>query len=316
MSFGAAFLREPDLFPARRSGEPWGGESVTIDFAAGPYRFEGLGPEQAAIVRERFGDRSGGGAAAVTTPVFRAAASDFLEIDPRGWEWTLDLDHRPDAVRMAGRGFMARLDWRPELVGALWTAVEGPLFQELFENYFRILAAYRLAERGGALLHSAGIVDGGEAFVFFGRSGAGKSTISRLGLAAGRLVLSDDLNALCSAGRRTVVEKVPFAGDLGQTRTPRESYPLRSLLALEKGAESGRRTVSAGRTLAALIACAPYLNRDPYRLDRLTANLERLIRDVETGVLTFDLGGGFWPLLRSAPTERPERQGAGGGPPR
>ncbi len=308
MSFGAAFLREPDLFPARHSGETWGGESVTIDFAAGPYRFEGLGREQAATVRERFRDRvggRGGGEAAVTT-VFRAAAADFVEIDPRGWEWTLDLDHGPDVVRMAGRGFMARLDWRPTLAGALWTAAEGPLFQEQFENYFRILAAYRLAERGGALLHSAGIVDGGEAFVLFGRSGAGKSTISRLGLAAGRLVLSDDLNAISSAGGGTVVEKVPFAGDLGRTRTPRQSYPLRALLALEKGARSARRPASAGRTLAALLACAPYLNRDPYRLELLTANLERLVGDVETGVLTFDLGGEFWPLLRPPRPRRAE----------
>ncbi len=303
MSFAAAFLREPDLFPARRSGERWGGESVTIDFAAGPYRFEGLSPQQAATVRERFRDRitaAGEDRSATTTPVFRAAATDFVEIDPRGWEWTLDLDHQPDAVRMAGRGFVARLDWRPELAGALWTAVEGPLFQELFENYFRILAAYRLAERGGALLHSAGIVDDGEAFVFFGRSGAGKSTISRLALGAGRLVLSDDLNAVCSADRRAVVEKVPFAGDLGRTSTPSESYPLRALLALEKGAESDLRPVSSGRTLAALLASAPYLNRDPHRLELLTANLERLIGDVETGVLTFDLGGSFWHLLRPA----------------
>ncbi len=311
MSFGAGFLREPDLFPARRSGETWGAESVTIDFAAGPYRFEGLSPRQAEVVRRRFGEclaGRDGEPPAVATPVFRAAAADFVDVDPRGWEWTLDLDHAPDAVRMAGRGFMARLDWRPELTGALWTAVEGALFQELFENYFRILAAYRLAACGGALLHSAGIVDDGQAFVLFGRSGAGKSTISRLALAAGRLVLSDDLNAVCSAGGRTVVQKVPFAGDLGHTRTPRQSYPLRALLALAKGPRSALRPVSAGRALAALIASAPYLNRDPHRLELLTENLERLIGDVQTGILTFDLGGNFWHLLR------PERRRAEGAP--
>src|SRR5947209_15148122 len=31
MSFGHGFLRHPDLFPGRRSGEPWGERNVSLD---------------------------------------------------------------------------------------------------------------------------------------------------------------------------------------------------------------------------------------------------------------------------------------------
>jgi len=53
---------------------------------------------------------------------------------------------------------------------------------------------YILALNGGALVHSAGAAIGGQAYLFAGRSGAGKSTFSRL-LADGDMpcdLLSDD----------------------------------------------------------------------------------------------------------------------------
>src|SRR5262249_4620335 len=151
MSFGDEFLRHPDLFPGRRSGEPWGEERATLDVPGGPYRFSGLAASQVAALEERFGRlcqanaKQETGIPEIITAVFRAPASDFLEIDTRGWEYTLDLDHAERSVRIAGLRLMARLDWVLCLTGGVWTPeTEGEASASVLENYLRLLAAYCL----------------------------------------------------------------------------------------------------------------------------------------------------------------------------
>lgn len=317
MAFGEQFLVFPDLFPRRRSGEAWGNEAVEIDFIGGPYRFEGLDPRQVAACHDRFGElcvpAEGGGTddqgVTVVSRLFRVGAAEFIPLDlSSGWDYTFDMDFAPDTVRLAGVDFMGRLDGLLDttgdegddpqgLTGTLWThEVEGAAFQCLFENFFRVVVAYRLLGLGGALLHSAGVVSKGWAHLFLGRSGAGKTTLSRLSLASGRTVLSDDMNALCPADERTVVEKLPFAGDLGRTPGPRSSYPLRTLNRLLQG-DDAIAPLSTSKAVAMLIACSPFVNSDPHRLDDLISNLEQLVASVPTQDLHFSLGGTFWRLL-------------------
>ncbi len=302
--FGAGFLRTPDLFPARHSGESWGREEVVLDLPGGPYRFSGLSGEQMAAVRHRFGGlcRAGmpGGPGIVASRLFRVAAGDFLEIDARGWEYGVDLDFAPDGVRMAGLRLMGRLDWRPDLTGALWTSEEGERFAGIFENFFRALVAYRLQEQGGVVVHSAGLVRDGGAFLFLGRSGAGKTTVSRLGLEHGAAVLSDDLNALQPGAEGAELEKLPFTGDLGDSGAAAARHPLRALFRLEKSEEDRLVPLSLAQAVACLLVCSPFLNVDPYRREGLIATLLRLLSGpgaVPGFALRFSLGGGFWSIL-------------------
>lgn len=321
MGFGETFLVFPDLFPTRRGGEAWGTRTLHIDFVGGPYRFCGLDDRQVEACRERFGDLAipidpndlhhrSEPAAAVEVSLFRAGPQEFHPADTRGhWNYTFDLDFHPETVRLAGVDFMGRLDrstadgeatWRP----TLWTCqAEGVAFQCLFENFFRVIVAYRLLDLGGVLLHSAGIASRGVAHLFLGPSGAGKSTISRLGLASGRTVLSDDMNALCPPedsldGATPRVEKLPFAGDLGRTPTPRDSYPLATLNRLRQGPDALNPLPTAS-ALASLVACAPFVNGDPHRLDTLMGNLQRILHTFPAHELTFSKDGTFWPLLEA-----------------
>ncbi|MEM1204887.1 MAG: hypothetical protein AAGN66_16780 [Acidobacteriota bacterium] len=308
MAFGETFLHYPDLFPVRRSGETWGGESLWVDFVGGPYRFTGLSADQKRALVARFGPLSCDVPPTVTADVvpisiFRVGAGEFRGVELRGWHYTFDRDYGADAVRVAGLDFMGWIDFFPTTRGTFWTPL-GSLpdddavacFQCQVENYFRLLVAYRLVALGGALLHSAGVVSELGASVFFGHSGAGKTTISRLGQADGRTVLSDDMNALCPDGEGFVVEKLPFAGDLGRTPGPRSRHRLRALCRLRKGPNdvTPLRPASA---VAQLLASAPFVNADPHRLESLTDNLESLASRVGVHQLTFSLEGGFWPLL-------------------
>ncbi|HKI04881.1 MAG TPA: hypothetical protein VKK31_23075 [Thermoanaerobaculia bacterium] len=307
MSFGSGFLRFPDLFPGRRSGEPWGDRAVALDVAGGPYLFSGLSPLQEEAVRHRFAGlcRDGGDAAApvvpVTSRVFRAPASDFLEIDVRGWEYTLDMEHGPGSMRLAGLRLMARLDWTPALAGGLWTSeAAGEEWTSVFENWFRVLAAYRLLEESGVVLHSAGVTDGTSAWLLLGPSGAGKSTSSRLCLERGATVLSDDLNAVfLDAGGGARLARLPFTGDLAGLPGGPAAYPLKAVLRLAQGTEDRLRPLTPAAALASLVAAAPFVNRDPWRREALLAPLERLARSVPAWELTFSLGGGIWDILRT-----------------
>ena len=314
MTFGGGFLRVPDLFPGRRSGEPWGDRAVALDVAGGPYLVSGLAPAQEEALRHRFGGlcRSGSEGAAVASRVFRAPAADFLDRDVRDWEYALDMEPSAAGVRLAGLRLMARLDGWPDLAGALWTCeTAGEEWSAaVCENFLRVLVAYRLLAEGAALIHSAGVTDGESGFLLLGRSGAGKTTASRLCLSRGATVLSDDLNAvtLDAAGAR--LRKLPFTGDLGERCEPAEpavlaasaaGVPLRALVRLAKGPREGLRPLSPAAALAGLVAAAPYVNRDPWRQEALLGLLERLARRVPAYELTFSLAGDLWAILRSIP---------------
>lgn len=299
MSFAARFLALPDLFPARPAGAPCGGETLDVVLPGGPYRIRGLSPRQSSDLSERYGELCRPSVARVEIDVFEAGEGDFVDIDTRGWRYELDLDHAPDRVRVAGLRFMAWIGLEPRLRGALWTSVGGGVrWTELFENYFRILVAYRLLESGGVLLHSAGVADDEGAWVFFGHSGAGKSTIARLSQESGRRVLSDDINALHREGDTVLVSKMPFAGDLGRAPGGFGAHRLRGLYRLEKSTGNRVSPLPAGRAVASLLSCAPFVNQDPHRLETLTDRLEELVSDVSIGVLAFDLSGRFWSALR------------------
>ena len=219
--------------------------------------------------------------------------------DRRGWTYSLDIDSRPASVRIAGADFMGRFDWGPILRGAIWTSMrKKQLFQGVIENYFRILFSYRLLECGGAMIHSACVVDDGGAYLFVGTSGAGKSTIAKLSWETGRRILSDDLNALGLMESGSVVQKLPFGEDFGSTSPDRSTYPLRAICRLQKGPKNTIQHMSRAETIASLLTCSPNVNINPYQQGRLVSNLEELTSSVPTQVLTFSINGGFWDLLK------------------
>ncbi|HEV8630417.1 MAG TPA: hypothetical protein VGV61_08875 [Thermoanaerobaculia bacterium] len=306
MTFGQTFLVHPDLFPARVAGEPWGDVAASIAFAGGRYLVRGLSAPQLAVVRQRLGPMldppEAAGDGAVQLDVLRADAADFLHERPRHWEYTFDLDAQPAAVRVAGLRFVGRLDWRPRpaaaeaaLRGALWTSVgAGDELPMVFENFLRLLAAYDLVARGGLLLHSAGIAIDGGALLFFGPSGAGKSTLAALAAGEGRRVLSDDLNALVvAAGAAPMVEKVPFAGDLGGGPETLPALPLRGLCRLRQGESVAARALTPAAALAALFAAAPFVNADPFRGPALESSLLAIAGAVPVVELTFARDSSF-----------------------
>ncbi|HYC62218.1 MAG TPA: hypothetical protein VEK79_21890 [Thermoanaerobaculia bacterium] len=301
------FLREPALFPARMAGETWGSERCDVELAGELFRIEGLSSLQLRGLAERYGARlqpSHATNVAATLQVFRAPVSDFVEIDTRGWEYWVDLQWSESGFALSGMRVMARAELDR---AGIWTSVEEPAeFSGVVENVLRPLLAARLLANGGLLVHSAA-ADG---YLFAGRSGAGKSTVARLALDAGRAVLSDDLNAImrvdASAERRRgtpalpsgfLLEPLPFTGDLEERETSRTQTRLRAILALEKSDAESVRAMSLADTVSLLVRCAPYVNQDPARLPLLLERASEIAHGTRRGVIAFRRDGDVWPIL-------------------
>ncbi len=268
-SFGERFLEVPDLFPGRAAGEARGRGELRLDIAGGPYRLIGLGERQRETLARRFTPcllDSAPNASDVPVRLFRAPDEDFRALEEAPRELDLDFQHQADAVLIAGERLMARLDGLPEPEVSLWSADSaGDELPNQVENLLRITAAYRLLAAGGVLLHSAGVRAGEGAWVFVGRSGAGKSTVAGLSAERGLEVLSDELNALSIVEGSPRVERMPFAGDYGRYEAERHSYPLRGVSLLRQGERARVEPASRVEAVAELAAAAPFVNIDPLR---------------------------------------------------
>ena len=73
------------------------------------------------------------------------------------------------------------------------------------ENFLRVLYSWLCIYKDALLIHSAGVIKGGKAFVFFGPSRSGKTTMARLSL--DHTVLSDDLVII---KKNSIYSSAPF----------------------------------------------------------------------------------------------------------
>ncbi len=125
-------------------------------------------------------------------------------------------------------------------------ALEFPLDELLFQH--------RLARTGGFEVHACGIVLGGRAILFCGRSGAGKSTTARLWrrFRRGTTILSDDRMVIRPRGKGYCAYGTPWHGD-GGFASP-QGRPLGAVFFLRHARADRARSLSVPESAARLYA--------------------------------------------------------------
>lgn len=78
-----------------------------------------------------------------------------------------------------------------------------------FISDLKLLLSIAILDTGGVLLHSSAVCRNGAAFVFSGRSGAGKSTIAQL-LVTSWNIINDEFNILIPFNGRVLIYTTPF----------------------------------------------------------------------------------------------------------
>jgi len=275
--FGAPFLIRPDPF-FELVDRPWGRRRLALSIAGIRLRFRGFSDRQHDALSRRY--RALVVPAADRGPelrIFRAASDDFRPYERQSdLEASLDLRYEPGGVRLAGLFLLGRLERREAgaLAGSLWLP-PGEIRHLIWaiENYLRVFVAYRLVDQGGFLLHAAAVGDASGVDLFYGHSGAGKTTLARRAAALGLEVLSDDLNLVVPEGRGYRVHQLPYAGEHGRIYLRQDALPLRRLYRLDRRRRRGVSQLGPAQAIGGLLTCSPFVNADPWWRDRLLHNL-------------------------------------------
>lgn len=181
--------------------------------------------------------------------------------------------------------------------GAIGLASRQPTHLRMsLENYLRVATQLLLTRRQAFLLHSAGVIEGGRCFLFFGASGAGKSTTTTN--SAPRPALSDDMVAIDVSGAVAEAQAVPFYGAFPPEHRVRGHYPIAGAFRLRQSAEDRVERLATARAVATVSASVPFvaeLGLDPAGITDL---VDRLCRSVPVYDLHLTRGGKFWDVIQ------------------
>jgi hypothetical protein len=167
------------------------------------------------------------------------------------------------------------------------------------ENYLRVLYAWRSFENDSILLHASGVIRDEKGYAFFGKSGSGKTTITRN--AAEAIILSDDLVILrCEKIHGILgvrIFGVPFRGSLIEAQRTNASAPLSGLFSLIQDHKHQLRPMSDAEAVARLTACVPFVMSDSNKAKQVLAICKKIISRVKVLSLHFRPDPGFWSLV-------------------
>lgn len=291
------FLPRDDYFDAGLA--PFGGDGVGLSIGPLRMRLEGLSKAQAERLRVRYApfvDQSTG-PGDLTIALRRAGVGTFLRLSDAPGSETYRLGSRSAGDRLTLWSYEFAGWVEPRRRQALLALVEedGPLCDRGLENFLRIMTASFILERGGFLLHSSGVVRDGRAYVFFGPSGAGKTTVTRL--SPGDTILSDDLNLVIPVDDAYRACGIPFGQAHHRVPATSGAFPIASLNRLVQSPRVGREKIAGARAVAEVASCLPFVMQETGQAARAMETVARALRTIPVFRLEFRKDDAFWDVV-------------------
>jgi len=298
---GADFVPDEGFFSRVRPG--FGPHAISVRIGPLRVRLEGLAREQWESLMTRFRPFLDGGAAMpapdLTVRLTRAGVPAFLALPATGTEvYRMGRRTRPGArdcwsYEFAGTVSSTRREAELALVES-----SGPLFERGLENFLRPLTASFILERGGLLVHGAGVVREGRAYIFFGPSGSGKTTVTQL--SPREVILSDDLTLIVAAAGGFRAAGIPFGLAHHHFPDTNESFPIAALVRLIQSPEVRRERLMGARALAEVASCLPFVNQEGGEAAMALEASDRLLRKVPVWRLFFRKDDSFWKVIQES----------------
>ena len=270
--------------------DPWGSHRAWFALPGRGVCFTGLDAEQLSALRRAY-------------PAF---VSETIDCAEDGWglecharriegtpraplaEFSQHGQYVPRAIHCAEGIDLTAFDFRArfplsDLRKPGWLGVvngEDLVQPNVIENFLRVFAAYQALSARGIVLHSAGLVIDDRAYLFAGRSGAGKTTLTRKGHQAGAGVLSDDVNLVLPGAGGYEAHAVPFTGEFGRTLAQvggLAAYPVAGLVLLERGERLDVEPIRPSAAVARLLVASPFVNTESAVAESLLEVLSTLV---------------------------------------
>jgi len=163
------------------------------------------------------------------------------------------------------------------------------------DTVLRIVHSLVLAEEDGFLLHAASAVRSGQAYLFSGVSGAGKTTISRLA-PSGVAVLTDEVSYVRKRPCGYRAYGTPFAGELARVGE-NLSAPFGAVFFLEKGPVNRIEPISDAVAVRALLRNTLFFSHDEQLVRRVFDSACEFVSRVATARLIFKPDVSVWRLI-------------------
>jgi len=194
-----------------------------------------------------------------------------------------------------GRGeFSYVLDDASLELGASIAEFHGVRHEYALDSLLRILLTAVLLPRHGFLLHAASVVRDGRAYIFAGRSGAGKSTVASLSPAGS--VLTDEISLLRHSDGRWQAFGTPFWGEFRAAGMNRH-FPIAGIYFLTQDRHDRFEPLSTKQILRALLPCVLFFSSDRLANEALLCTLLDLIERVPAYRLHFRRSSDFWRVI-------------------
>ncbi len=167
----------------------------------------------------------------------------------------------------------------------------GVRHEYALDSLLRILLTVLLLPRNGFLLHAATVVRDGRAYVFPGRSGAGKSTVASFSPAGS--VLTDEISLLRYSDGFWQAYGTPFWGEFRAAGLNRH-FPLAGIYSLVQAPEERIEPLSTMEILRALLACVLFFSTGAHANEAILRVLLDLIERVPCHRMHFRRNAEFW----------------------
>jgi hypothetical protein len=163
-----------------------------------------------------------------------------------------------------------------------------------FDSCLRVFFTRHLLDLDGLMIHGASVVNEGKAYLFFGVSGAGKTTTARI--SAPREVLSDELTILRREGNGFRAFGTPFWGEL-QKNGENINAPLAAINLLIQDTENRLEPMPPRASLKAIMPCVLFFARDNALVNRAVGLAADLVAAVPANAMHFLPDNTFWRLF-------------------
>ncbi len=283
----------PQSEPFEQFTEPYGRESVSVGFAHLSLTFQMVNDALKKLIRQMYDQfildvlpsdgklphsrsedtllENTSSQAKITT--VRAKREYFLKKVP-GEVYRIEFFDKEGVLFFWSYSFACRyIPEKNEGVLALCIGEKINQRQDI-ENFMRTIFAYIALQHGSFFLHSSGIVKDKKAHIFFGHSGAGKTTVARF--SKDFPLLSDDQVLIYLKDGKPYASGVPFCGgerfrreqEALQLKNINEGFEVAGFYWLVKDTKTFLEPLSQVQSTVKLASAIPFIKDSPFPMQK------------------------------------------------